>query len=477
MNHPAATPQPALYRPQPRFDLLRAPVIGRFLRWRWGRLALQLLLLAVAVLLLYDGFTGPQLAPSNLATVSIWVHFRGLVVLALLLVGNLFCMACPFTIPRSLALRSFRPGRRWPRRLRNKWTAVAVFVAYLWLYEWFDLWASPWLTAWVVITYFIAAFVLEALFDESPFCKYVCPLGTFNYIGSTISPLQISVRSAAVCRTCVGKECINGSAKVLGCGTELFAPQVTSNLDCTFCLDCARACPHDNVALALRPPLAELTRRDAWPRRLDLNLLIVIVAFAALGNAFGMTPPVYALERQLAAWLRTDNEGVALALIFGALNLLLPIGAALGGAWLSRRLAGRQEPLRHTLARYAPAFAPLGFAVWFVHYAGFHFMTAVLTIIPVTQNFLLEHGVALFGQPNWTLGPLLPAEWLDPLEALLLLCGFGASLWVVARRAEQAAPADRLPAQLPWVLILLGLMLATLIVFGLPMEMRGTAFG
>lgn len=474
MSMPAKS-DAALVTPQPRYDLLQAPLIGRLLRWRWGRLVGQLLLLAVALLAVYDGFTGPQLAPLNLAGVLVWVHYRGLVMFGLLFLGNLFCMSCPFTLPRTLARRFGQGKRRWPRKLRNKWTAVSVLFVYFWLYEWFDLWASPWLTAWLIVGYFVAAFVLEALFAESPFCKYVCPLGTFNFVSSTVSPLQISVRSQDVCRTCVGKECINGSTAVSGCGTELFAPQIKSNMDCVFCLDCARACPHDNVALTWRSPLAEVTRRDAWPRRWDLNLLVLIFAFIGVGNAFGMVPPIYQLQAWLADALRIESEGLVLLLIFAVLHLLLPVGLALGAAWLSRRLAQRDEPLRHTLARYAPAFMPLSFAIWFVHYAGFHFLTGALTIVPVMQNFLLDVGIGWFGQPNWALGAVLPAAWLDPLELGVLLLGVALSLHVVGERAQPLR--DRLPAQLPWMLLLIALAAAAMIIMYLPMEMRGTMFG
>ena len=182
----------SLYRPPPRYDLLRLPLLGRLLRARNGRLWLQLPLLLVALLLIYDGLTGPPLAAQNLATVGVWVHYRGLVMVALLLVGNLFCMGCPFTLPRTLARRLSGGGRRWPRALRNKWLAVAAFVGFLFIYEWLDLWAAPGLTAWIIIGYFIGAFALEAVFAESPFCKYVCPLGTFNFVASTVSPTQIT---------------------------------------------------------------------------------------------------------------------------------------------------------------------------------------------------------------------------------------------------------------------------------------------
>ena len=83
-------------------DLLTWPVLGRFLRWRHARMAMQVPVLLIAAWMIFDGLVGPQLAPKNLATVGVWLHYRGLVVLALLLAGNLFCMACPFMLTRRL---------------------------------------------------------------------------------------------------------------------------------------------------------------------------------------------------------------------------------------------------------------------------------------------------------------------------------------------------------------------------------------
>ena len=197
------------------------PLIGKLLRGRHGRLALQALLTALALALMIDGFVGPQSAARNLATVTPWVHYRGLVVLALLLAGNLFCMGCPFTLPRTLAKRLSGAGRRFPQRLRNKWLAILSLFALFFLYEVLDLWASPVLTAWLIVFYFIASFVMEAIFRESAFCKYVCPLGSFNMVYSTISPTQIAVKSPDICAHCVGKECVNGS----------YAPETVIRLD------------------------------------------------------------------------------------------------------------------------------------------------------------------------------------------------------------------------------------------------------
>ncbi|MFO7661616.1 MAG: FesM [Chloroflexota bacterium] len=463
-----------LYQP-PRRDILRWPIIGRLLRHRQGRLVFQIPLLLIALLIIYDGFTGSPLASQNLATVGVWVHYRGIVILALLLVGNLFCMSCPFTLPRTIALRISRHGRRWPRILRNKWLAIAAFIGFLFLYEWLDMWASPAFTAWVIIGYFLSAFVLEAFFAESPFCKYVCPLGTFNFASSTLSPTQITVNSLDTCRTCPGKECVNGRPEVLGCGTELFPPTLRSNLDCILCLDCARACPYDNVALVVRPYGRELVDSKAWPRRWDLGLLILVFAFTGVSNAFGMVPPFYDLQTWLARTLNISHEGLLLLVIFVLLGLALPVSAGLGAAWLSRRLAGLSEPLRVSFSRFAPAFVPLAFAIWLAHY-GFHFATGALAIIPVLQTFLLDHGLAWLGsRANWTLGPLFPGTWILPLQTAIVLGGFAGSLLIGHRIGSRDFSSSSLAVRvlLPWVIVIVGLALAALATFNLPMEMRG----
>ena len=48
----------------------------------------------------------------NLAGVLPWIHWRGIVILGLLVAGNVSCMACPFTLPRTLARRWLPAGYR-----------------------------------------------------------------------------------------------------------------------------------------------------------------------------------------------------------------------------------------------------------------------------------------------------------------------------------------------------------------------------
>ncbi|MDX1520398.1 MAG: hypothetical protein R3264_02070, partial [Anaerolineae bacterium] len=114
-------------------DLLTWPMLGPFLKWRYSRRVMQAVLLLLTALIVFDGLLGPQQAPKNLATVTAWVHYRGLVVLGLLVAGNLFCMACPFMLPREVGRwlgRIMGLQKSVPRPVRNKWLAAGLLVTF-----------------------------------------------------------------------------------------------------------------------------------------------------------------------------------------------------------------------------------------------------------------------------------------------------------------------------------------------------------
>ena len=157
------------------WDLLRTPILGPILRHRHFRRCVQAAMLLLAAVVAVDGFFGPQIAPMNLAGVLPWTYWRGLAVIALVMAGNLFCMACPFTLPRDLARRFVSPRYRWPRRLRSKWIAAGLLAAYFWAYDAFSLWDSPRSTAWIILGYFLAAFVVDSCLQRSQLLQVRLP--------------------------------------------------------------------------------------------------------------------------------------------------------------------------------------------------------------------------------------------------------------------------------------------------------------
>lgn len=155
--------------------------------------------------------------------------------------------------------------------------------------------------------------------------------------------------------------------------------------------------------------------------------------------------------------------------------LALPAILSVGAAWLSARLAGakKQGALKATFSAFAPAFVPIGLGVWASHYA-FHFLTGALTIVPVFQNFVLDHGITLLGAPNWSLAALLPTEIVSVLEIVLLIGGYLISA-IVARRIAGKLYSRASSAQLAWLpyaLLMLAMILFAAWVMSQPMEMR-----
>ena len=468
-------------------DVLRWPVVGRLLRWRHLRTTLQVFGLLVAMLVVLHGLFGPQIAATNIATVVTWVHYRGLLVVALLAAGNVFCTGCPFVLVRDVARRGQAPARRWPRWLRRKWIGIALFVGVLFAYELFDLWSLPRATAWLVLGYFGAALAIDLVFSGATFCKYLCPIGQFNFAASTLSPFEVTVQDRLVCATCRTSDCIKGRraaepAVVVrrGCELGLFLPSKIGNLDCTFCLDCVAACPHDNVAIVTRVPGAELLdgrRRSGIGRlaaRPDVAALAVLFAFGALLNAFAMVGPVHDLERWLGRTMGVTSEWPVLAAIFVAALAVVP-AVLLGAAAAATNVLAGAGSLARSAMHYAVALVPFGFGMWLAHYT-FHLLTGALTIVPVVQSAVLDAaGWAALGDPRWTWVGLQPGAVL-PIQIGFVLLGTIGALAVAHGISEREHPRHAGAATMPWAIVLVAMSAAAVWVLSQPMEMRGTTF-
>ncbi|QQY08229.1 MAG: cytochrome c oxidase assembly protein [Candidatus Xiphinematobacter sp.] len=485
----AASPPTAVVRkssPKGPFDLLRTPLVGSLLRRKAVRRSLQVTLLMLAILVIVEGWWGPQFGPMNLAGILPWTHWRGLTVMGLLIAGNLFCMACPFTLARDLARRLLPFRRRsWPKRLRAKWIAIGLLALFFWAYEAFSLWDSPKLTAGIIAGYFLLVVLIDVLFKNAAFCKYVCPIGQFHFVQSLNSPLQVQVREPSACASCRTYECIRGDnameskRKHRGCELLLFQPHKHGNMDCTFCLDCVQACPKDNVGLIVSSPWKELildSRRSGvgkYSCRFDLAVLIVVLTFGAFANAMGMVTPVIQWENAMkTSWGFSSTLPIVTAFYILAL-LVLPIITTSLAVWLSLRLGELQEGWKQIFSQFAVSLVPIGFGMWLAHFL-FHFFTASHTFIPAFQRIFSDIGFPLLGTPNWSI-----RSWAFPglvgWELFLLDLGLLAGLFVAWGRAGLfGSKTSRLGAFLPWGVLIFLMYLAGVWTLFQPMDMRGT---
>ena len=431
----------------------------------------QATMLLVAAAVIADGFWGPPVTPANMAGVLPWIHWRALSILALLTVGNLFCMACPFTLVRDIG-RVILPGRwRWPKLLRTKWLPIALLVLYLWTYEAFHLWNSPFITAWIIAGYFGAAILIDGFFRGASFCKYVCPIGQFHFVSSLVSPREVRVRSAKVCNSCRTHDCIRGNETARGCELYLFQPKKASNLDCTFCLDCVKACPHDNVAIL--PVFPATTVIDdpyrssvgRLSKRTDFAALALLIVFGAFVNAAGMIGPVVMWEHHWHARLGAYGMPMAVGMFMAVGAIVVPVVTALLCGALNRLVQPKLKVME-AARRFAFALVPLGIAMWAAHLL-YHLVTGWSSAAPAVER-------AISGTMQTLVVPFIP-NWLTPAQILTLDAGLLLALYVAWQIANQYTQRMRnaIAIALPWAFLSVSLYGLGVWILLQPMEMRG----
>jgi cytochrome c oxidase assembly factor CtaG len=459
-------------------DLLRVPVIGALLRARYGRQLLQAASLAVMVVVIADGFIGHPMAAMNMAGVLPWNIVRAVGVLALLFAGNLFCMACPFTLPRELARRFGWARLRWPQWLRVKWIGVGLMLAFFFGYERFALWNSPARTAWLLIAYVGAAFLVDTFFRGASFCKYVCPIGQFNFVGSLISPTTLQVRSASTCNTCATRDCIRGNTQQRGCELELYLPEKRSNADCTLCMDCVKACPHDNIGIMPRSmtqdvlasePTSSLGRLS---RRTDVAAAALVLVFAGFANAAAMVGPgadFLAGAGRRVPWLATSAGSFA--------GVVVATLMAMGVVWLVSLASCGTGARRERFCRAALALVPLGMGIWAAHLL-FHLVVVAPAFLPLAQQAGLDFSFHWMGTPHWGAGAfVLQGNGLLQLQLLFLDGGLVLSLYLVWRIVAGTRVVRRLVAAAPLALFTVALYCIGFWLLLEPMQMRGVMMG
>ena len=470
-------------RSAPR-DFLRIPAIGAIVRSLYFRRIVQTIVLIVAAAVIIDGFRGPGASPLNLAGVLPWIYWRGLLVIGLMAVGNLFCFACPFTLARDLVRRVVRVDLAWPRRLRTKWVAIALLGLFFCAYEVFGLWDSPRMTASLIAGYFAAAIAIDVLFSGATFCKYLCPIGQFQFIQSAISPLEVRARKASICASCTTHDCLRGNESSRGCELELFMPRKAGNLDCTLCLDCVRACPHDNIGLFGVAPGADLigdpvrSSIGRMSRRPDIVALAMIVVFGGFAGAAAMVAPVADWETWLGRVIGIDAPRLTVVAFFALTLTVIPIAFYMLAVAVDRIVTRRVTPgvanrdnWREISRRFAYALIPLGFAMWTAHLM-FHLLTGLDSIGGVLSRVPFVEGSGWQPSFSWSAGS---ASLLN-LELLILDVGLLLTLYVAWRIARTIAGRLRAAAALvaPWAAIAIVLYLTGVWTMVQPMPMRGT---
>ncbi len=407
-------------------DLTRHSIVKAALVNRWPQLIVRLIALAGFSVAILSGWVGTPVGSHNFAIVFVWIAWWALLMLvAVPLLGRTWCSICPIPLPGEWLQngtvlkpqgKGFGLQRRWPKRFDNIWlqnmafTLIALFSVVVL--------TQPGVTSFVLLGFLVCAIITSVIFERRAFCRYLCPVGGFIGLYSQLAPVEVRVKSTAVCAAHGDKSCYSGNANGYGCPWLLYPGALKKNTYCGLCLECLRTCPQDNVAFNLRSFAADLYQTGG--RKLDEAFKAFIMLGAALIYSAVMLGPWGVLKS--AAY----NVGSPQWWIYAA-SFLVGVFGVLPGAFLIAVALGRkwsrtQEPLKRSFVTMAYTLAPLGLTAWIAFSIAFAF-TNLSYVWPVLSD-PFGQGWNLLGTANAAWTPYLTAL-VPALQAVVLIGGLG----------------------------------------------------
>ena len=415
-----------------RTELTRIPLINNALKNRFPQLAVFIVMLIGYIFAILAGLIGTPVGSHNFSIVFVWIAWWAILILvAVPFFGRGWCAVCPIPLPgewlqRGAVLSPPDKRPKWlnlrvPKMFRNIWLQNISFL----LLALFSsvLLTTPNITGIVLAAMLFAAIGLSTVFERRAFCRYLCPVGGFIGLYSQTAPIELRIKDKQVCVTCEGKPCYNGSQAGYGCPWDVFPGGLTKNTYCGLCMECIRTCPHDNIAVNLRPFSADLakpsTRMDEAFKAFIMLGSAIIYAGVLLGPWGAFKDAAYNVGS--GAWF--IYAAAFLAIIFVVLPSLFTLGILNTKNTLS---------LKQRFASLSTALIPLGLMFWVAFSLSFVLTNASYIIAALSDPLGL--GWDLFGTANATWQPML-TSMLAPAQTLALVGGL---IWS-ARTAQKAA--------------------------------------
>ena len=415
-----------------KIELTRNPFIKNALKSRYPQLAVFIVMLAGYIFAILAGLIGTPVGSHNFSIVFVWIAWWAILILvAVPFFGRGWCAVCPIPLPgewlqRGAVLSPPEKRPKWlnlrvPKIFRNIWLQNISFL----LLALFSsvLLTTPNITGIVLATMLFAAIGLSTIFERRAFCRYLCPVGGFIGLYSQTAPIELRIKDKQVCVTCEGKPCYNGSQAGYGCPWDVFPGGLTKNTYCGLCMECIRTCPHDNIAVNLRPFSADLAKPST---RMDEAFKAFIMLGSAMIYAGVLLGPWGAFKD--AAY----NVGTSAWFIYAVIFLVIIFVILPGFFTLGILKTKSTLPLKQRFASLATALIPLGLMFWVAFSLSFVLTNASYIIAALSDPLGL--GWNLFGTANAVWQPMLTSV-LAPAQTLALVGGL---IWS-ARTAQKAA--------------------------------------
>src|SRR5450759_1577673 len=326
----------------PRIDLLRLPLAGRWLekavKSRRFQFAAILPNQIIFWLVIATGLIGVAVPSRNFSTAITWYVWFCAVFVMMVGAGRAWCLMCPFG-----------GAGEWVQR-RSFWQRHPISIG-LHL-KWPESWSR-----WGMLPS-VGVFLA---FDRLTCCRYLCPLTSISgTVGSTGMVAGMRTRDREICLTCATKDCMRGSERGYPCPWYEWPGSATSNMMCGLCTECVKNCPHDNVGIFVQAPLTSVIA--PLRRRLDVALAVLVffglVIFQQV-NALGFYAPMEGTVNQFTHFSGYPNPIDYIGII------ALVTGLVAAYVWGLRAVFGRERTgkAKGRVSSFAIWLAPLAYGL------------------------------------------------------------------------------------------------------------------
>ena len=452
------------------------PSLLKLAKKSWFPLLLQSTAILLFAFIIFAGFFGSQRI--NIVPIMVWTLWWILIIFLAAGFATTFCAICPWeglsSIISSLSLRSRKKKigfeLKWPKKLRNIYPALGLFVFLTWLELGIDdMTKSPSMSAIMGLVFLAIAVLMATLFEKRVFCRYVCMVGRITGLYALFSPLELRGKDMDVCNSCTTKDCIRGNEKATGCPTMQFPGGMSENNYCTLCTECDRACPHDNMALNVRSVAADLIHKS----RFKIDEAFFAVVLLALTSFHGVTmTPAWNIMIDMTRGMTGFSQAPIFSLLM-AIMILIPVGLFWFSAWCTKKLtSNHQMSTRDFFKAFAYPLIPVALFYHLAH-NGMHFFMEAQNIIPLLSD-PLGWGWDLFGTAGKEYMPLLSLNSIWYLQVVLIVIGhiFGV---IVADRIAKVLFKDRknfIRSLIPQLIVMVLYSSFSIWLIAQPMEMR-----
>ncbi len=431
-----------------RFNLVQVPLLKPIIEKLTSQpgflLTLRVVMVVLFSLIVVSGLFGSPLPERNAATVLTWnLWWTGLII-SVFFLGSAWCAVCPWdTLSTWLVRRRLwkraEPNNslnlRIPKSIRNVWPALILFIGLTWLELGVGITMDPYTTALVALFMVVLAVTTLSVFERRGFCRYLCPVGRTVGFYSQLAPVELRPISTSICADCTTRECYYGDPQTEPCPTQLLMGTLKQNTYCTSCGNCARSCPHENIAWRLRSPSIEAIQdaRPHWDESCFMLILLGLTLF------HGLTMLSIWQEWTISlAQLLGDSGQLLLTFTIGmGVSLLIPIGGYGLCVGITYCFSDRSLPFKRMFSTLAFVSLPLAFAYHLAHNLT-HLVREGDDLMAVMLNPLGLNTVPLSMAEKHMrhMDIMISQGMLFTLQALLLVFGFWIAIKVILHRGR-----------------------------------------